>query len=206
MREFVIRHKQSTSYYPQGNGQAESTNRILLTSLRKLVADDPKHWDQELPSVLWAFRTAYKVTTGATPFQLAYGLEAIMPWEFTVPSLRTALSHKLGDEGSLRERLAQLEHLDEARREAMFVAEAKQRQRAEWHRRRTKLLTYQPGDWVLKLRNQKDKEQSTGKFKTGWKGPYRIGRVFENGTVLLEKDGAIEGKPINGNRLRPYRC
>jgi transposase InsO family protein len=79
MREFVIRHKQSTSYYPQGNGQAESTNRILLTSLRKLVADDPKHWDQELPSVLWAFRTAYKVTTGATPFQLAYGLEAIMP-------------------------------------------------------------------------------------------------------------------------------
>ena len=130
-----------------------------------------------------------------------------MPWEFTVPSLRAALSHKLGDEESLRERLVQLERLDEARQEAVFIADIKPRQRAEWHHRQTKLQTYQPGDWVLKLRNRKDKsEQSTGKFKTVWKGPYRINRVFENGTVLLEEDGAIKGKPINGNRLRPYRC
>ena len=36
---FLIKHKTSTTYYPQGNGQAESTNKVIGNMLTKLVSE-----------------------------------------------------------------------------------------------------------------------------------------------------------------------
>ncbi len=36
-QEFMITHHKSTTYYPQGNGQAESTNKTLGRLLAKMV-------------------------------------------------------------------------------------------------------------------------------------------------------------------------
>ncbi len=38
MQKHMIVHKKSTVYYPQANGQAESTNKILQNILKKIVA------------------------------------------------------------------------------------------------------------------------------------------------------------------------
>ena len=35
-------------------------------------------WPDELPGVLWAYRTTVKTPTGETPFKLAYGSEAVI--------------------------------------------------------------------------------------------------------------------------------
>lgn len=86
----MISHKKSSVYYPQANGQAESSNKILMKILRRTMSDNRKDWDQKLNFALWASRIAYKVSTGMTPFRLTYGLEAVVPMEYIVPSLRTA--------------------------------------------------------------------------------------------------------------------
>ena len=52
--------------------------------------NDKSDWDDKVHAVLWAYRTAYKKGTGYTPFQLVYGLEAVVPIEFVVPSLHIA--------------------------------------------------------------------------------------------------------------------
>ncbi len=114
----LILHKKSIVYYPQANGQAESTNKTLVRILRRMVQDNKKEWDTKLDSALWAFRTAYKVSTGMTPFRMVYGLEAIVPMEFVVPSLRIAIQHKLSDEDSSVFRQEQLLQLDEDRIQA----------------------------------------------------------------------------------------
>ena len=57
---------------------------------------------------------AYKTSVGTTPFDLVYGLNAILPMEFLVPTLRVAKSLEwTGHE--LSERVEQLEKLDETR-------------------------------------------------------------------------------------------
>ena len=33
---YYIKHGKSTPYYPQGNGQAEATNRVMLKILKKM--------------------------------------------------------------------------------------------------------------------------------------------------------------------------
>ena len=71
----MISHRKSTPYYPRANGQAESTNKILIAILTKIVGVKRNDWGTKLSAALWAYRTLYKVATGCTPFKLVYGLE-----------------------------------------------------------------------------------------------------------------------------------
>jgi hypothetical protein len=45
-------------------------------------------WHLHLFSALWAYQTSVKTTTGFTPFQLVYGIEAVLPIECEIPSLK----------------------------------------------------------------------------------------------------------------------
>jgi basic membrane lipoprotein Med (substrate-binding protein (PBP1-ABC) superfamily) len=82
-------------YYPQGNGLAKSMNKTLLNIMQKIVEANQTDWDRKLHSALWAYRTSYKTTILLTLFSMAFGLEAVMPSEFSVPSLQIQLEHKL---------------------------------------------------------------------------------------------------------------
>ena len=45
-------------------------------------------WPEELPNVLWAYRTTARTPTGETPFNLTYGIKAIISVEVGLTSLR----------------------------------------------------------------------------------------------------------------------
>jgi hypothetical protein len=79
LEHYRIKHRRSTPYYPQGNGQAEATNRMLLRILSKMVFDYGKGWNSHLADVLWAYRGSPKTATGFTPFSLVYGTDVISP-------------------------------------------------------------------------------------------------------------------------------
>ncbi len=65
---FILRHNISIVYYPQGNGQAKSTNKGFGTSLTKLVNENRNDRDKHLSTILFSYQTTYKVGTGHTPF------------------------------------------------------------------------------------------------------------------------------------------
>ncbi|RVW83256.1 hypothetical protein CK203_039612 [Vitis vinifera] len=72
-----IKNLYSTSRYPQSNEQVEATNKTLLSALTKMLEGAKGKWVDELPGVLWAYRTISRQPTGATPFALAYGMEPL---------------------------------------------------------------------------------------------------------------------------------
>ena len=45
-------------------------------------------WPEELPTVLWAYRTTVRTPTREMPFNLTYGTKAIIPVEVGLNSLR----------------------------------------------------------------------------------------------------------------------
>ena len=74
-------HENSTSYYPQDNGQVESINKVLNTMLCRKVGEHKSNWHLTLFLTHWPYITSINMKTCFTPFQLIYGLEPILPIE-----------------------------------------------------------------------------------------------------------------------------
>ena len=85
--ELMVIHRKSAPYHPQANGQANSSNKNLCTVLTKMVEASCTDWELKLHSALWAYCVAYKTSTGTTPFNMVYGLDAILPMKFLLPTL-----------------------------------------------------------------------------------------------------------------------
>lgn len=58
LEKYHIKHRFSTPYYPQSNGQAESSTKIIEQILRKTVNKHGKDWSNQLIYALWAYRTS----------------------------------------------------------------------------------------------------------------------------------------------------
>jgi hypothetical protein len=83
---FMFWHINSTTYYPSGNSQAKSTNMVIGLLLTKSVNKNCMDWDEHLHTILFVYKTIFKVGTSHTPFQLGYGLHALMPIEYLLPT------------------------------------------------------------------------------------------------------------------------
>jgi len=107
-----FRHSFSSSYNPSSNGQAEAFNKVLCKILKKMVSRARRDWHERLPETLWAYRTTVRTATSCTPYNLVFGLEAVLPLELQLPSLRVAMQFTDPNENA-QVRLAELEALDE---------------------------------------------------------------------------------------------
>ena len=77
--------------HPQTNGQVEVVNKISKHSLKTKLEEHKGVWADELPKVLWAYRTTSRTSIGETPFSLAYEVEAMILVEVGIPSLGVKL-------------------------------------------------------------------------------------------------------------------
>ena len=85
--ELKVKNLYSTLRYPQSNGQAGVSNKTLLSALKKCLHSAKGRWVEELPGVLWAYKTTSKKPTGESPFALTYGIKAIIPTEIGMPTI-----------------------------------------------------------------------------------------------------------------------
>lgn len=200
---FLIKHRKTSPYHPRANGQTEKTNGILCKILTKTIAQSATDWDDKLLGALWAYRVAYKVTTKFTPFQLVYGQEAILPIEYEIPSLRIAIENRLDEDNSLKVRLAQLEALDEKRRDAYLYTFAMQKRRKSFYDSKLGAKTFKVGDLVLLYDSRFFK--FPGKLQMHWLGPYEVTDINPNGSAQLKDfEGKFLPTRINGYRLKLY--
>ncbi|XP_024171593.1 uncharacterized protein LOC112177542 [Rosa chinensis] len=95
VNDFGIQFIHSTPYYPQSNGQAEASNKTIITLLKKMLVENPRQWHDTLYETLWAYRTSKRNPTATTPYALMFGHDAVLPLEIKVHSLRVQEQHHL---------------------------------------------------------------------------------------------------------------
>ena len=95
-------------YNAPANGLVEAFNKTLCNLLKKIFDKSKRDWHERVGEALWAYRTP----TQATPYSLVYGVEAVLPLERQIPSLRIAIHEGLIDEDNAKLRLQELETLD----------------------------------------------------------------------------------------------
>ena len=87
-----------------------------MSGLKKRLDDTKGKWVEELPHVLWTYRTTPCKSTGQTPFSMTYKAEAVIPLETGFPTLRTS-SFTLSSNDGLLEKSLNL--IEEQRENAM---------------------------------------------------------------------------------------
>ena len=112
------------------------TNRTLLKIIKTKLDDAKGAWPEELPNVLWAYRTTTRTPVGETSFRLTYRTEAVIPIEVGVTSTRRAT---FGEEGNDEELRINLDCLDEVRENASSRMAKYRQKMAEYYNRRVKL-------------------------------------------------------------------
>nr|GEY80453.1 reverse transcriptase domain-containing protein [Tanacetum cinerariifolium] len=81
MLKYGVTHRLATAYYPHTSGQVEVSNRGLKRILERTVGENRSSWSDKLDDALWAFRTAYKIPIGCTPYKLVYEKACHLPIE-----------------------------------------------------------------------------------------------------------------------------
>uniref|UniRef100_A0A2N9FDW4 RNA-directed DNA polymerase n=1 Tax=Fagus sylvatica TaxID=28930 RepID=A0A2N9FDW4_FAGSY len=208
LEHYRIKHRRSTPYYPQGNGQAEATNRMLLRILSKMVFDYGKGWSSHLADTLWAYRGSTKTATGFTPFSLVYGTDAISPTELLVPSPRILHGMDLEADADIcaEARVADLEGLEEARELAQARSLRYHQKLADAYEKTLQTRIFAKGQMVLKTVDHVRRGlPSPSKFAPNWEGPYLIREAYDSGYYKLSTaDGTTLADPINGKWLKRY--
>src|SRR6266498_4361278 len=95
---YGIRMLNSSPYYAQANGQAESSNKVLIKLIKKKIEEHPRRWHEVLSEALWAHRISRHGATKVTPYELVYGQEAVLPVEVNLAALRFAKQNGLSAE------------------------------------------------------------------------------------------------------------
>ncbi|XP_016206967.1 uncharacterized protein LOC107647407 [Arachis ipaensis] len=124
------------------------------------------NWADELPSVLWSYRTTEQSATRETPFRLTYGVDAVIPVEIGEPSPRLLLAGMSeAVEKDLVEETREMAHLTETA--------LKQRMALRYNAKVLK-RDFEEGDLVLRRNDIGVPTPGEGKLAVNWKGPYRV--------------------------------
>ena len=142
-----IKNHYSSPAHPQANEQIEVTNRFLLKIIKTRLEGTKGIWSEELPSVLWAYRTTAKTPTRETPFRLTYGSETVIPTEVGLTSFRVENYNESKNNEAMR---LQLDLVDEVRVTAEQRLTRYQNLMAKYYNLRVRHRDFQVGDLILR--------------------------------------------------------
>ncbi|VFQ59783.1 unnamed protein product [Cuscuta campestris] len=182
LESWGIKHSYASVGYPQTNGQVENANRTIVDGLKRKLEACGGEWAEELPYILWTYRTTPRRATRETPFALCYGFEARAPTKISISTHREEVFDPERNEEALAAEL----HLVHEKREAAFIrAENYRRKVKSYNDGRVRARGFVEGDWVLRKRAV-SRPLEGGKFAKSYEGPYIIKEVVGPSTFRLQ--------------------
>ena len=116
-------------------------------------------------------------------------MEAVIPTEMGLPTIRTATPESENAESIARE----LDMSDEQWEVAAIRITSYQRRLENSYNRRVKPREFRPGDLVLRKVFENTADPTTGKFQPNREGPYVVMQTGEAGSYAKDK---TDGTPI----------
>ena len=157
-----------------------------------------------LPFALHEYRTSTQTLTGATPYSLVYGMEAVLPIEVQIPSLRIMKDAGLSEDDWNQTRLDQLNLIDEKILTVICHGQMYQKRMIKAFNKKVKRQEYQVGDLVIK-RIILPQSDPRGKWIPTYEGPFVVKNIFSGGAMILTTmDGDDLPHPSNADIVKRY--
>jgi hypothetical protein len=203
---YKIKLLNSSPYYAQANGQAESSNKTLIKLIKKKIEKNPRRWHEVLSKALWTHRISRHGATKVTPFELVYGQEAVLLVEVNLDAYRLA---KQNDLSVIVYHDLMMDNIDEVtnvRLKAIKKIEKDKARVARTYNKKVKSKSFQVGELVWKtILPIGSKSNQFGKWSPNWEGPYKVIKVIYGNSYLLETlQGKRLNRAFNGRYLKKY--
>ncbi|GKD60141.1 reverse transcriptase domain-containing protein, partial [Tanacetum coccineum] len=174
--KLCIRQHFASVKHTQTNGLVERANRSLEEGIQARLDPRSKNWMEELSHVLWAHRTMIKLSNEDTLFSLTYEIEAVIPAEIGMPTLRTA-------------------KVDLAKSKAKME---------KYYNSKVQSAIFKLRDLVYR-NNDASRAEDTGKLGPKWEGPYEVTKALGKGAYKLrDYDGKQLSRTWNVSNLKKY--
>ncbi|XP_076932683.1 uncharacterized protein LOC143598328 [Bidens hawaiensis] len=134
------------------------TNRTIKEGIKSRLGTKRTGWVDELPHVLWAFRTQKNSSNAEMLFSLTYGTEAMIPAETGIPFARVLLI----DDNDYEFRM-NLDLLEERRELALIREHNYKRQLQKYYNSRVQKCEFDAGDFVFR-NNEASGQEPPGKL------------------------------------------
>ncbi|XP_075475755.1 uncharacterized protein LOC142511186 [Primulina tabacum] len=140
---------------------------IIVQAIKARLHGKGKDWVEELPSILWAYRTIPRTATRETPYYLVYGSEAVLPVEIGQSSTRIESYPNDNDQT----RAIELDFVEEKRDRAAIRIEAYRSRVMKSYNKHVRARDFQLGDPVMK---KVKLVGDVGKLEARWEGPFKV--------------------------------
>jgi transposase InsO family protein len=172
----------TTAPYTPRENPTERRNQELKKALRvRLAGREQNTWDRELPTALFNVRRRRNAATGMSPSHLLYGRDLAFSGAWDAPGDRAPRTPVADREANARQ--SQQHYIE-------------RRQQLD---RNAAVVTFQPGDQVMRRVPQGTRNQPFG-FK--WTGPHRVvHRIGDSHIYLVETESGRSKQHVD--RLRP---
>lgn len=183
-------------YRPQSDGLVENFNKSLKQMLTSFVNENQDDWDDYLPFLLMAYRSAVHSSTGCTPNLLMLGRENNLPIDLIVGSPMEGERHTCPVEYVEWVRKA-TEKCNNFVQKSLQNSALKQK---KYYDRGLKPRSFNVGDFVWRWYPPKVAES----LAAGWIGPYKILKKITSITYQIQR--SPESKPIvvHVDHLKPF--
>ena len=207
-KKYHIHHIRISAYNSRAQGPIERRHFDVREALIKAAEGDETKWPQVAPYVFWAERISIQKSTGFSPYRLAHGVDALLPFDlseatYLAPPMKNDVSTE--DLVATRARMLQKRPEDLERvKKAVTTARWKAVAQLEKNRR-TLEFKFEENDLVLVRNSVVDKDLGS-KTMPRYLGPMVVVRKSKgNSYILSELDGSISKLRFAAFRLFPYR-
>ncbi|XP_062584077.1 protein NYNRIN-like [Saccostrea cucullata] len=191
-----IEKTRTTPYHPQSDGMVERFNRTLEAMLSSCVNKNHTDWDEQLPYVMMAYRSAEHDTTGFSSNYLMLGREATTPlylvyemevqWK-PIPQNRWAWL--------LQERLGEAHHIVRENTKGEMMRQKR------YHDKKLRWQRFSPRDHVYVFFPRR-RMGTSPKLTSFWQGPFEVLEKCSEFTYKVSCGNKGSAQVIHVDRMR----
>jgi len=195
LERLEIKQKLTTAWHPQCNGQTERANKTLCQIIRGYINDEHDNWEDLLEPIKFAYVNSINSSTNFSPYFLTHGRDPVM----LIDQIMNAVNDKTYTPQAYASKV--MENLNTAYKMVRANLVKERMHQKEQYDKRAKELKYVIGDKVLLDIRGVVPAEKCKKFLPKYEGPYRVLKVYENGTIEITAEGVT--KHVNTKRIIP---